>query len=197
MVSWLWEWLQLGQHMFLALHTHTYDHANYMLLIIARHRVGCVSLASRKLLTTNQIYFSLLLWNKQLTFFAFIRLLSGREWKAISIRAMRTPGDQERKQEMQRRKWETERGRAFPFIITISGSFCSVVVTGSIASITVPLTAMWSHDKLATIHQSSELMQYCSQVSVPEERKITNEISLISWLFLIDWNVSQLQLYIF
>lgn len=95
-----------------------------------------------------QIYFSHLLWNKQLTLFAFIHPLSGREWKAISIRAMRTPGDQERKQEMQRRKWETERGRVFPFIITISGPFCSVVVTGSIASITVPLSAMWSMTNL-------------------------------------------------
>lgn len=79
---------------------------------------------------------------KQLTLSSFNRPLSGREWKAISIRAMRSPGDRERKQEMQRRKWETERGRMFPFIITISSSFCSVVVTGSIASITVLLSAM-------------------------------------------------------
>ncbi len=99
---------------------------------------------------------------------------------------MRTPGDQERKQEMQRRKWETERGRVFPFIITISSSFCSVAVTGSIASITVSLSAMWRHDKLVTIHKSSELMQYCSQVSVPEERNTIDEISLIYWLVLID-----------
>lgn len=119
-----------------------------------------------------------------------IHPLSGREWKAISIRAMCSPGGWERKQEMQKRKWETERGRVFPFIITISGSFCSVVVTGSIASVTVPMSAMWSHDKLAVIHQSSELTQRCSQVSVPEERKITNEISLISWLFHTDWNAS-------
>ncbi len=170
-------------------HHYTYDHTNCMLLIIARRHVGCVTLASRKLLTY-EIYFSHLLWNKQLTLLAFIRLLSGREWKAISIRAMRTPGDQERKQEMQRRKWETERGRVFPFIITISSSFCSVAVTGSIASITVSLSAMWRHDKLVTIHKSSELMQYCSQVSVPEERNTIDEISLIYWLVLIDWNVS-------
>ncbi len=169
---------------------YTYDHTNCMLLIIARRHVGCVTLASRKLLTIYEIYFSHLLWNKQLTLLAFIRLLSGREWKAISIRAMRTPGDQERKQEMQRRKWETERGRVFPFIITISSSFCSVAVTGSIASITVSLSAMWRHDKLVTIHKSSELMQYCSQVSVPEERNTIDEISLIYWLVLIDWNVS-------
>ncbi len=171
-------------------HHYTYDHTNCMLLIIARRHVGCVTLASRKLLTIYEIYFSHLLWNKQLTLLAFIRLLSGREWKAISIRAMRTPGDQERKQEMQRRKWETERGRVFPFIITISSSFCSVAVTGSIASITVSLSAMWRHDKLVTIHKSSELMQYCSQVSVPEERNTIDEISLIYWLVLIDWNVS-------
>lgn len=166
MVCWLWEWLQLGQHMFLALHTHTYDHTNYILLIIARRCVGCVTLPSQKLHTTNQVYFSHLFQNKQLTLCS-IHPLSGREWKAISIKAMRSPGDRERKQEMQRRKWETERGGVFPFIITISGSFCSVVVTGRLASITVPLSAMWSHDKLAKLHQSSELMQHCSQVSFP------------------------------
>ncbi len=83
-----------------------------------------------------------------------------------------------------------QRGRVFPFIITISSSFCSVAVTGSIASITVSLSAMWRHDKLVTIHKSSELMQYCSQVSVPEERNTIDEISLIYWLVLIDWNVS-------
>lgn len=155
-------------------HRYMYDHTNCMLLIIAQRPVGCVTLASRKMLTTNEIYFNHLLWNKQLTLLAFIRLLSGREWKAISIRAMRTPGDQERKQEMQRRKWETERGRVFPFIITISSSFCSVAVTGSIVSITVSLSAMWRHDKLVTIHKSFEILQYCSQVSVPEERNIIN-----------------------
>lgn len=61
------------------------------------------------------------------------------------------------------RKCREESGRQkgeelFPSIITISGSFCSVVVTGSIASIIVPLSAMWSHNKLAMIHQSSELI---------------------------------------
>lgn len=72
---------------------HTYNHPN---MYTVDHRPALCRLSHigliSKLLTTNQIYFSHLFQNKQLTLSSFNHPLSGREWKAISIRAMRSPG---------------------------------------------------------------------------------------------------------